>query len=112
MPAPPVKEGEPIATKPGSRSPLFTETQGQYLAFIYAYTTINGRPPAEADFIRFFGVTPPTAHSMILTLHRRELIAREPRKPRSIELRVAPEDLPLLRPPALRQSIAISVSGY
>ena len=107
-----MKEAETIATTVESRSPLFTETQGQYLAFLYAYTTIHGRPPAEADFIRFFGVTPPTAHSMILTLHRRELIAREPRKPRSIELRVAPEELPILRPVGARQSIAISVSRY
>jgi len=27
----------------------FTEKQGQYLAFIYNYTVMNGRPPAEAD---------------------------------------------------------------
>jgi hypothetical protein len=27
----------------------FTPLQGQYLAFIYAYTTIHRRPPAEAD---------------------------------------------------------------
>jgi hypothetical protein len=29
--------------------PPFTEKQGQYLAFIYAYTKLNRRPPAEAD---------------------------------------------------------------
>ena len=27
----------------------YTETQGQYLAFIYYYTKIHGIPPAEAD---------------------------------------------------------------
>jgi len=27
----------------------FTEKQGQYLAFIHAYTLVMGRPPAEAD---------------------------------------------------------------
>ncbi len=32
--------------------PSFTEKQGQYLAFIYAYTRINRRPPAEADMQR------------------------------------------------------------
>jgi hypothetical protein len=31
--------------------------QGQYLAFIHAYTLLNGRPPAEADMMRFFRVT-------------------------------------------------------
>ena len=46
-------------------SPRFTETQGQYLAFIYTYALVNGSPPAEADIQRFFGVTPPSVHSMI-----------------------------------------------
>ena len=32
----------------------FTEKQGQYLAFIRAYTKINGWPPAEADMQRHF----------------------------------------------------------
>jgi hypothetical protein len=29
----------------------FTPKQGQYLAFIHAYTLVNGRPPAEADLM-------------------------------------------------------------
>jgi len=28
--------------------PGFTPKQGQYLAFIHAYTLVNGRPPAQA----------------------------------------------------------------
>jgi hypothetical protein len=32
----------------------FTEKQGQYLAFIYYHTKVNGRPPAEADMQRYF----------------------------------------------------------
>jgi hypothetical protein len=32
---------------------IFTEKQGQYLAFIYYYTKINGQPPAEADMQRY-----------------------------------------------------------
>ena len=40
----------------------FTAKQGQYLAFIHAYTLVSGRPPAEADMIRFFWVTPPSVH--------------------------------------------------
>ena len=48
----------------------FTPKQGQYLAFIDAYTRINRRPPAEADIKRHFGVTPPSVHQMILTLER------------------------------------------
>ena len=46
----------------------YTKKQGQYLAFIYYYTKINRRPPAEADMQRFFRVTPPTVHQMVLTL--------------------------------------------
>jgi hypothetical protein len=34
--------------------PAYTETQGQYMAFIYYYTKIHGVPPAEADMQRFF----------------------------------------------------------
>ena len=30
-------------------SPLFTAKQGQYLAFIYYYTKVNGIAPAESD---------------------------------------------------------------
>jgi hypothetical protein len=33
----------------GGHKPGFTPTQGQYLAFIDAYTRVNLRPPAEAD---------------------------------------------------------------
>src|SRR3954471_13334141 len=29
---------------------VFTAKQGQYLAFLWAYSQINGRAPAEADF--------------------------------------------------------------
>ena len=36
--------------------PRFTQTQGQYLAFIYAYSRIFKRPPAEADMRRHFEV--------------------------------------------------------
>ena len=40
----------------------FTDTQGQYLAFIDAYTRVHGRPPAESDMQRHFGVSPPSVH--------------------------------------------------
>jgi DNA-binding MarR family transcriptional regulator len=58
--------------------PSFTAKQGQYLAFMYAYTRVNGRAPAEADLQRYFGVTPPSVHQMVLTLERRGLIERTP----------------------------------
>ena len=80
-----------------SNGPGFTTTQGQYLAFIYAYTRILGRPPAEADMQKHFNVTAPTVHQMVLTLERAGFIKREPGTARSIELLVKPEDLPILR---------------
>jgi Mn-dependent DtxR family transcriptional regulator len=74
-----------------------TSTQGQYLAFIYAYTRVLRRPPAEADIQKYFGVTPPTVHQMLITLERKGLIRRTPGVARSIELLIAPESLPVLR---------------
>jgi len=74
----------------------FTPKQGQYLAFIYYYTKINKRPPAEADIQWYFRVTPPTVHQMILRLEERGLIKRIPGQARTIEVLVPPEQLPLL----------------
>jgi Mn-dependent DtxR family transcriptional regulator len=88
--------------------PPFTEKQGQYLAFIHTYVLLNGRPPAEADMERYFRVTPPSVHRMVVELERRGLIRRRPGVPRSIALTVSPERLPQLRP----QSIETSVSRY
>lgn len=74
--------------------PEFTNTQGQYLAFIHLYTKLNRRPPAEADMQTYFRVTPPTVHRIVVELERKGLISRVPRTPRSIRVLVAPEDLP------------------
>ena len=49
-------------------TPDWTPKQGQYLAFIYYYTKIMGQPPAESDFQRYFRVSPPSVHQMIVTL--------------------------------------------
>ena len=75
----------------------YTEKQGQYLAFIYNYTVIHGRPPSEVDMQRFFGVSPPTVHQMVLKLDGRGLITREPGKPRTIRVLVPPDQLPYLK---------------
>jgi DNA-binding MarR family transcriptional regulator len=81
--------------------PYFT---GRTLAFIHAYTCVIGRPPAEADMRRFFGVTPPTVHQMVLTLERVGLIQRTPGAARSIKLLVPPESLPVLQRPEANSS--------
>jgi LexA DNA binding domain len=80
-----------------SPAPPFTDKQGQYLAFIYAYSRIFRQPPAEADMQRHFQVSPPSVHQMVLTLERAGLIRRTPGVARSIEILVEPEDLPVLR---------------
>jgi DNA-binding MarR family transcriptional regulator len=80
-------------------APSFTDRQGQYLAFIDAYTRVNGRPPAEADLQRHFGVSAPSVHQMVVTLERAGLIRRQPGMARSIEVLVDPRCLPLLQPP-------------
>jgi LexA DNA binding domain len=76
--------------------PSFTAKQGQYLAFIYNYTKIRGRAPAESDLGRYFRVSPPAVHDMIKTLERNGLIERTPGQARSIRLCVHPEKLPRL----------------
>ena len=88
--------------------PRFTEKQGQYLAFIHTYVLLNGRAPAEADMETYFRVTPPSVHRMVVELERRGLIRRVPRQARSIELCLAAQEIPQLRP----QSIVTSVSRY
>jgi Mn-dependent DtxR family transcriptional regulator len=74
----------------------FTAKQGQYLAFIYLYTRLHRRPPAEADMQEYFRVSPPSVHQMVLTLERAGLIRRKPTAPRSIEILVDPKCLPEL----------------
>ena len=82
----------------GDSHPDFTPRQGQYLAFIHAYTLVNGRPPAQADIQRFFQLTPPSVHQMLLTLERAGLISRRPGVARSIVVLVDRSVLPTLEP--------------
>jgi repressor LexA len=46
--------------------------------------------------IPYFQITPPSVHSMVLTLERRGFIRRVPGQARSITLLVPPESLPPL----------------
>jgi len=92
-------------------SPTFTAKQGQYLAFIHAYTLVLGRPPAEADLQRHFRVTPPSVHGMVLSLEKSGLIRREPGRARSIVVLVDPHALPLVQPSQI-QPVNTTVTGY
>ena len=72
----------------------FTAKQGQYLAFIFYYTKIHRVAPAESDMQRYFKVSPPSVHQMVLTLEANGLIERIPGQGRSIRLLLPREELP------------------
>jgi DNA-binding MarR family transcriptional regulator len=76
------------------KKPEYTPRQGQFLAFIHYYAKLNGCPPAEDDMARYFRITPPSAHQMVVTLEQRGLIERVPGQARSIRLLLGREDLP------------------
>ena len=72
----------------------YTSQQGQYLAFIYYYTKIHGHAPSEADMQRYFRVSPPSVHQMVVTLEERRFIKKIPGQARSISVLVRREELP------------------
>jgi repressor LexA len=72
----------------------YTAKQGQYLAYIFYYTKMHGVAPAELDMQRYFRVTPPSAHDMVLRLEADGFIERVPGKGRSIRLLIPREELP------------------
>ncbi|MEO1404636.1 MAG: MarR family winged helix-turn-helix transcriptional regulator [Cyanobacteria bacterium J06635_1] len=74
----------------------FTAKQGQYLSYIYNYTQVQGRPPAEADIQSFFQVTPPTVHQMIVKLEQLNLPSRVAGPARSLRVLIPAEHLPVL----------------
>lgn len=72
----------------------YTRKQGQYLAFIYYYTKLNGYPPAEADMQKYFRTTPPAVHGMVVQLEKKSFVQKKPNEPRSIRLLLSREELP------------------
>jgi repressor LexA len=72
----------------------YTQRQGQFLAFIYCYTKIHRCPPAESDMQRYFRISAPAIHQMVVTLNDRGFIEREPGKARSIRLLLSRDQLP------------------
>jgi len=74
-----------------------TERQGQYLAFISQYMKVSGRSPAESDIQRYFDVSPPTVHQMVVKLESLGLISRKLGVVRSIEVLASPDDIPELK---------------
>jgi Mn-dependent DtxR family transcriptional regulator len=76
--------------------PRLTKLQGQYVAFIYYYMRVNGRPPAESEVQRYFGTTAPAVHDMILRLEKCGAIERVPWTARSIRVLVPTDEIPQL----------------
>ena len=72
----------------------FTPTQGRYLSFIHAYTARHGYPPAESEIAAALCVSPPSVNQMVKMLEKKELILREPGRPRSIRVLVAEDRIP------------------
>jgi repressor LexA len=74
--------------------PKYTPKQGQYLAFIHYYTKIHSEAPSEADLQRYFKVSPPAVHRMVLGLEERGFIERSPGRARSIRLLIGRNEIP------------------
>jgi DNA-binding MarR family transcriptional regulator len=88
------KNGLPAYSSASPSRSSFTTKQGQYLAFIRYYTKIHGEPPSESDMQRYFKVSPPAVHQMVLTLEAHGLIERLRGKARSIHVLVPRDQLP------------------
>jgi hypothetical protein len=58
------------------------------------YTKVHRVPPAEADMEKYFRVSPPSVHQMVLTLEAIGFIERIPGQGRSIRLLIPREELP------------------
>lgn len=74
-----------------------TEKQWQYLSFIFSYIKLNNQSPAEADIQRYFKVSPPTVHQMVVKLESVGAIKRKAGVARSIQMLVEPENIPTLK---------------
>jgi repressor LexA len=74
----------------------FTHRQGQFLAFIHLYRLLHKQGPAELDMVKFFRVTPPSVHLMVVKLEELGLITRESGVPRSAHVAIPDEEIPAL----------------
>ncbi len=72
----------------------FTHTQGRYLAFIHAYTSLHGYPPAESEIAAAMCVSPPSVNQMVKMLEKKGLILRQPGQPRSLRVLVPEDEIP------------------
>lgn len=75
---------------------MFTQRQGQFLAFIHLYRLLHRQGPAELDMVKFFRVTPPSVHGMVVKLEELGLVTRESGMARSIRVAIPEEKIPKL----------------
>jgi hypothetical protein len=96
------KQTTETATEDARRMPSrkqqapFTHRQGQFLAYIHLYCRLHRQSPAEVDLVRYFRVTPPAIHHMIIRLEERGLITREPGVPRTVRVAIPEKEIPSL----------------
>ena len=81
---------------PSGAAEAYTPRQGQFLAFIHLYRKLHRRGPAETDLIKFFRVTPPAVHDMIVRLEKLGMISRDSGVARSVRITIPTEELPEL----------------
>jgi len=74
----------------------FTHRQGQFLAFIHCYIKLHRTAPAETDMVKYFCVTPPSAHGMVVKLEELGLIERKQGVARSIRVTAPVDEIPML----------------
>lgn len=97
-------------------APRFTATQGQYLAYLYLYRKLHRQSPSESEVARYFRVSPPSVHQMIVKLEQEGLIVREPGVARSVRVAVPKDQIPELvddqeQPPEAFQAVDRSEAG-
>lgn len=74
----------------------FTDRQGQFLAFIHLYRKLHHQGPAELDMMKYFRVSPPAVHGMVVKLEQQGLVKRERGVPRSVRVVISEEKIPPL----------------
>jgi len=74
--------------------PKFTQRQGQFLAYIFYYTKINKRPPAESDIQNYFEISSASTHQILKGLVSKQLLEKVPKQPRSMRVLISQDQLP------------------
>ncbi|WFT97109.1 SOS response transcriptional repressor [Bradyrhizobium barranii] len=90
-----------MSQKSGAR---FTEKQGTTSHSSIPIPTCSDSRPPKPTSSAIFRVSPPSVHQMIVALERNGFIRRQPGVPRSIEILVPLESLPILESLGIKTS--------